>query len=144
MPFDPTIPPTGGAATSQALRDQFNGLKDLIDTIPVGPVGPIGPQGDPGPPFAGAVVDSTTTSLPGSSASVGVNFDGTNVRFTFDIPQGIPGEVSAAFLATEISNLLSNTSGNSNGVALLLPTNASPTLMDVALKLDELIQALRR
>jgi hypothetical protein len=144
MPFDPSLPAAGAPLQSAVVRDQFQALFNLINTIPVGPAGPTGPQGDPGPPFAGAVVDATNTSSPGSSASVGVNFDGTNVRFTFDIPQGIPGEVSAAFLATEISNLTLNSSASSNGVALLLPVNATPTLMDVALKLDELIQALRR
>jgi hypothetical protein len=112
--------------------------------IPVGPVGPMGPQGDPGPPFAAAQVDITNTSPPGSSAAVSVWFDGVNVHFNFDIPQGMPGEVSAATLTNEINNLLSNSSNSSNGVALLLPAQPNPTLMEVAQKLDELIQALRR
>ena len=32
------------------LRDQFNGLKALIDAVPQGPPGPEGPAGSPGPP----------------------------------------------------------------------------------------------
>lgn len=141
MPFDPTKPATGAAATSQALRDQFNALKELIDAIPAGPMGP---QGDPGPPFAGAQVDVTNTSSPGTAAAVSVWFDGTNVRFNFDIPQGTPGEVTTATLTEEIFNLTMNTSASSNGVALLLPVQPNPTILDVAAKLDELIQALRR
>jgi hypothetical protein len=67
-----------------------------------------------------------------------------NVRFSFQIPQGAAGEVSALDLNAAINNLTLNSSASSNGVALLLPAVPTPTLMDVALKLDELIQALRR
>ena len=38
-----------------------------------------------------AVVDGVTTLNPGDPATVGVSFDGTNVRFTFDIPRGNDG-----------------------------------------------------
>ena len=50
-----------------------------------------GSQGPAGPPFSSAVVDSVTTLNPGDSATVGVSFDGTNVRFTFGIPRGNDG-----------------------------------------------------
>jgi hypothetical protein len=33
MPFDPTYPPANAEILSAPLRDQFNGLKDLIDTV---------------------------------------------------------------------------------------------------------------
>ena len=34
MPFDPTKPATNSQITSLELRNQLNGLKDLIDAIP--------------------------------------------------------------------------------------------------------------
>jgi hypothetical protein len=48
-------------------------------------------MGQQGPPFAQAVVDAVNTVDPGTPAAVGVSFDGTNVRFTFDIPRGNDG-----------------------------------------------------
>lgn len=104
MAYDPDLPANGSQIIAAELRSQFEGLKTLIDEIPAGPQGEAGPtgeqgpQGEPGPagptgpPFADAVVDSVTTGTPGSSASVGVFFDGTSVHFTFEIPQGVPGE----------------------------------------------------
>ena len=77
-------------------------------------------------------------------ASVSVMFDGTNVRFSFGIPQGNPGEVSFADLNGAIGSVISGSSSVSNSVDLLLPTNPNPSLLDVAAKLDQLIQALRR
>jgi hypothetical protein len=54
------------------------------------------------------------------------------------------GGVSLADMRNAINNVVANSSNSSNGVALPLPTQPSPTLMDVATKLDELIPALRR
>jgi hypothetical protein len=121
-----------------------------------------GAPGPQGPPFAAAVVDGVTTLNPGESATVGVSFDGSNVRFTFGIPrgadgapgnngadgapgpQGPPGEVSNATLATAIAG----TSSNSNAVATLGQTadaNYQPAqIQDLINKVDELIGALRR
>ncbi len=70
-----------------------------------------------------------------------MNFDGSNVRFTFGIPrgndggqggqgeQGQPGEVTNAALA----NAISGTSSNTNGVSTLdVPfVNDPPTLADM-------------
>jgi hypothetical protein len=53
--------------------------------------GQAGQDGLQGPPFAQAVVDSVTTLNPWESASVGVSFDGSNVRFNFAIPRGNDG-----------------------------------------------------
>ncbi len=53
--------------------------------------GQAGQDGAVGPPFAQAVVDSVTTLNPWESASVGVSFDGSNVRFNFAIPRGNDG-----------------------------------------------------
>lgn len=126
---------------------------------PPGPAGPAGSDGAPGapgsqgpqgPPFASAVVDAVNTLPPGSPAAVTVNFDGSNVRFTFDIPRGSdgapgpPGEVTTAALDAAIAG----TSTNSNSVPLLnLNVSDPPTQGDVqsvANKLDELITTLRR
>lgn len=120
---------------------------------------PEGQAGPAGPPFANFIVDSVNTVGPGESAACSVWFDGSNVRFSFSIPrgenggpgeQGIPGnpgnpgEVTSAALANALSSAVAGTSANSNGVALLLPSQPDPTILDVANKLDELIQALRR
>lgn len=112
--------------------------------------GPPGNDGAPGPPFAQAVVDGVTTLDPGQPATVGVSFDGSNVRFTFGIPRGSDGatgpsgEVSQAQLDTAISG----TSANTNGVSTLgqiADGSYNPTQMqDVLNKMDELINALRR
>jgi hypothetical protein len=56
-----------------------------------GLAGVAGQDGIQGPPFAQAVVDSVTTLNPWESASVGVSFDGSNVRFNFAIPRGNDG-----------------------------------------------------
>ena len=50
MPFDPNLPLTGSKIKSAELRNQFNGLKEIIDAVPAGPPGPQGPQGPQGPP----------------------------------------------------------------------------------------------
>ncbi|MBE7494193.1 MAG: hypothetical protein HS117_04575 [Verrucomicrobiaceae bacterium] len=108
--------------------------------------GPVGPQG---PPFAQAVVDAVNTLPPGSPASVGVNFDGTHVRFTFEIPQGYegpagaqgePGEVSQAQLDTAISG----TSPNTNNVGTLDTPFGDPDMEALRQKLNELILNGRR
>jgi hypothetical protein len=60
-----------------------------------GLAGVAGQDGQPGPPFANAVVDSVTTLNPWESASVGVSFDGSNVRFNFAIPRGNDGSTGS-------------------------------------------------
>lgn len=129
-------------------------------SIPQGNDGPQGQQGNDGqtgPPFANAVVDSVNTLPPGSPASVGVSFDGSNVRFTFGIPQGNdgptgatgqPGEVTQTDLNNGLLNNLSQCSNNSNGVGTLgqgADGSYNQTQMqDLINKVDELINALRR
>ncbi|HEY6168893.1 MAG TPA: hypothetical protein VI454_12695 [Verrucomicrobiae bacterium] len=85
MSFDRNWPQFGDQLTSLRLRGQWNGLDEKIDAIPAGPPGP------PGPPFAQAVVDTVSTVGPDDPASVGVLFDGSNVRFSFGIPRGHDG-----------------------------------------------------
>ena len=145
-----TLPP-GSPATAGV--NVIGSTLHITFAIPQGETGPAGTAGDPGAPgqpFATAVVDSVTTLNPGEAATVGVSFDGTNVRFTFAIPRGVDGtngtdgEVTAAALAAAITT----TSSNTNNVTTLGQSaegNYNPTQMqDVLSKLDELITALRR
>ena len=144
----------GTAAAAQASFDGSN-VRFIFGI----PRGNDGSDGGPGPPFANAIVDGVTTLNPGESATVDVSFDGSNVHFTFGIPQGFngsdgsnggdggqgpPGEVTNA----DLSNAISGTSSNSNGVAMLgMAISDPPTqgaVQAVADKLDELINALRR
>ena len=144
MAFDPSLPADGSPLDAGEMRSQLTGLESMINAVPAGPPGPEGPTGPQGPPFAGAEVESTVTLPPFNPASVSVMFDGTNVRFSFGIPQGNPGEVSIIDLNAAIGSVISGSSSVSTSVELLLPTNPNPTILDVAAKLDELILALRR
>lgn len=213
MPYDPNWPQNGELVDGDRFRDQFAGLKTLIDAvqsggisavavdnvqtlpagsaatvgvslvgselrfsfgIPAGQQGSEGPQGIPGnngsdgapglngndgqqgPPFAQAVVDAVNTLDPGQPASVGVSFDGSNVRFTFGLPRGQDGSngsdgapgAAGEVSTSQLNNAISGTSNNSNGVSMLsLNVSDPPTQSDVqvlANKLDELINALRR
>jgi hypothetical protein len=98
------------------------------------------------------VVDSVTTLDPGQQATVGVSFDGSNVRFTFGIPrgsdgtngsdgaQGAPGEVTQAQLDTAING----TSANTNGVSTLDTPFADPDMEALRQKMNEMILNGRR
>ena len=102
-------------------------------------------------------MDSVTTLNPGDSATVGVSFDGVNVRFNFAIPRGQdgsngidgqPGEVTNNDLTNAITQAMSSTSANTNGVSTLgqaADGSYNPQQMqDLINKVDELISALRR
>ena len=114
--------------------------------------GPQGNDGAQGPPFAQAIVDSVTTLDPGNPATVGVSFDGSNVRFTFGIPrgndgsngsdgsQGPPGEISQA----QLDSAISGTSANTNGVSTLDSAFADPDMEAIRQKLNEMILNGRR
>ena len=114
--------------------------------------GPPGNDGAQGPPFAQAIVDSVTTLDPGNPATVGVSFDGSNVRFTFGIPrgndgsngsdgsQGPPGEISQV----QLDSAISGTSANTNGVSTLDTAFADPELEAMRQKLNEMILNGRR
>lgn len=187
MPFDPNVPVHNAELTSAMFRGQFQGLKALIDaiqggitsvvvdavnTVPPGTPANVGmslsgtelhftfdiPQGNDGaqgqqgndgqqgPPFAQAVVDSVNTLPAGSAASVGVSFDGTNVRFTFDIPQGQEGPMGATGEVSQgqLDSAISGTSNNSNGVGTLDNSFGDPASEELRNKMNELINALRR
>lgn len=148
-----TTPPGSQANVSVSLSGTV--LHFTFD-LPQGNEGPQGPQGGDGgqgPPFAQAVVDAVNTLPPGSPAAVNVSFDGTNVHFTFDIPQGNdgatgatgqPGEVSQTDLDNAVQNTLSQCSNNSNGVSTLDIAMTDPDMETLRQKVDELINALRR
>ena len=138
----------GMAAAAQVSFDG-NNVRFIFDI----PRGFDGGEGGQGPPFAQAVVDGVTTLNPGDNATVDVSFDGSNVRFHFGIPRGNdggtgsdgqPGEVTNA----DLSSAIDGTSTNSNGVSTLgLVASDPPTqseVQQIADKLDELINALRR
>ena len=143
MPFDPTKPAANSPNSSAEMRAQLNGLKDLIDAIQVG--------------ITHVVVDSVTTVPPSMPANVGVSLSGTELHFTFDLPQGNdgptgatgqPGEVSQVDLDNALLSNLNQCSNNSNNVgsiAMNLDPNYNQTQMQsVVDKLEELINALRR
>jgi hypothetical protein len=142
MPFDPTKPANNSPNSSAEMRAQFNGLKALIDAIATINTG---------------VVDGVNTLPPGDPASVSLNVVANTLHFTFGIPQGhdgqqgpqgLPGEVSQTDLNNAEQNMLMQSSANSNGVGNL-SMNADPAydqnqMQAVMVKLDELINALRR
>ncbi len=79
----------GEAATVNVSFDGTN--VHFAYGIPRGTDGLTGATGPQGPPFASALVDSTTTLDPGSNATISVSFDGSNVHFAFGIPRGADG-----------------------------------------------------
>ncbi|MCX6856539.1 MAG: hypothetical protein NTV80_16730 [Verrucomicrobia bacterium] len=115
--------------------------------LPQGQEGTQGVMGAQGPPFAQAVVDAVNTVDANTPAAVSVSFDGSNVRFTFDIPRGFEGaagEVSQAQLDCAIDG----TSANTNGIGTLDTAFADPpTLADLEAlrqKMNEMILNGRR
>lgn len=131
------------------------GTLHLSFSLPRGNDGAQGVPGPQGPPFANAIVNAVNTLNPGEPASVGVNFDGSNVRFTFGIPRGndgspgVNGEVSQEDLNNALQNTLSQTSNNTNSVSTLdTPfTNDPPTLADLEMMrqaYNDLVLTLRR
>ncbi|MBL9133503.1 MAG: hypothetical protein JNG86_19990 [Verrucomicrobiaceae bacterium] len=166
MPYDPNLPQNGLPLDADAMRAQLQGLFEAISSIPKGdkgdpgqngsdggPGGP-GPVGPQGPPFAQAVVDAVNTLAAGQNASVSVNFDGTNVRFIFDIPRGNDGTAGApgndgAPGEVTLAQMKAATSANTNNVATLDTPfiNDPPTPADLETlraKVNELILALRQ
>lgn len=132
--FDPTLPANGAPLVSAEMRAQLNGLKALIDAIGA---------------ISAAMVDSTSTLPPGSPAGATVTVDGNTLRFTFEIPQGDPGnagepgppgEISSA----QLNDAIQTTSANSNIVGTLDAPFGDPDAEALRNKLNELITTLRR
>lgn len=76
---------------------------------------PHSPVREQGPPFALAVVDGVITLPPGSPANVSVSYDGVDVHFTFEIPQGEPG-ASGEVTYSELENAIAATARNPSGI----------------------------
>ena len=129
--FDPTYPPTNALIESAPMRDQFNGLKDLIDAVPQGPPGPEGPEGPQGPEGP-------------SGADGAAGPEGSQGPQGPEGPQGPPGEVSAQ----QLSDAIDTTSSNVNSIGLLSMTVSDPPqqyeVQAMVDKIDELITALYR
>ena len=152
--FDPNLPASNSQATSAVLRSQFNALKDLIDAIPAGPPGPEGAQGPPGPEGPGGPAGAEGPMGPqGPEGPQGPSGGSPGPEGPMGPtgpqgPQGPPGEVTQTDLNNAELNMLSQSSANSNGVSTLnLVVSDPPTqseVQDLANKLDELINALRR
>jgi hypothetical protein len=155
---------TLGPGQPASVQTFFDGAVRFDFFIPRGNDGLQGPVGATGPAFTSFTVDSVTTLGPGEPATAATTFDGT-VRFAFGLPQGqqgmqgnpgsdggagpqgpqgVPGEVTAAQLATAIAGTPSNT----NPIATLdIAISDPPTqseLTQVLAKLNELIVGLRR
>jgi hypothetical protein len=145
MPFDPTLPQENTPLDAAQMRGQLTGLKDLIAAMPG---------------VTGAVVDAVTTLPPGTPATAAVSLVGTELHFSFELPQGgdgapgqegpqgIPGEVSQTDFSNGLQNTLSQTSANTNTVNIMpfgAPADYQPLVFqDVINKVNELINALRR
>jgi hypothetical protein len=142
MPFDPTKPANNSPNSSAEMRAQLNGLKSLIDALVT---------------VNAAQVDGVTTLPAGGAANVIASVVGNTLHLTFEIPQGfdgatgpqgVPGEVTLADLNNAVLNVLNQSSANSNGVGTLaMGVSDPPTqseVQQIANKVDELIQALRR
>ena len=78
--FDPTLPAEGSPLQSAVMRSQLTSLKDLIDAVPT---------------ITGVVLDGVTTGAPGDPASVSLSLVGTELHFSFVIPQGNEGATGA-------------------------------------------------
>jgi hypothetical protein len=153
MPYDPRFPADGVLIESLPFRDQFHGIKDLIDAVPT---------------ITAAQVVGVTTLDPGNPADASVSVTGDTLHFTFDIPrgndgaqgiagqtgadgapgpqgpQGPTGEVSQTDLNNGLLNTLSQTSANTNAVATLDNPFADPDVEILRQKVNELINMLRR
>jgi hypothetical protein len=150
MPYDPSFPADGVLIESLPFRDQFHGIKDLIDAIVT---------------LTAAQVDGVTTLDPGNPANAAVSVVGNTLHLTFGIPrgydgaqgangadgapgaqgpQGLPGEVSQTDLNNGLLNTLSQTSANTNAVATLDNPFADFDVEILRQKVNELINMLRR
>ena len=125
MPFDPNQPQQGELIDAVQLRNQFNGLKTLIDNVPAGPPGPQGPAGPEGPAGAGG---------PGGAAR-SARERWTAQQLSYSMEQTL-----AAAMAGSAANM--------NQIQpLQITISDPPTQSDVQAvldKLNELIAALRR
>lgn len=160
MPYDPNWPQNGQPVDADRFRDQFGGLKELIDALPGGGGG-----------ISSVVIDSVTTLDPGQNATANATLVDGVLHFSFGIPrgstgepgsngsngsdgqpgpqgqqgpQGVPGEVTQTDLNNATLNMLSQSSNVTNAVDALPNSFSDPDAEALRLKMNELIQALRR
>ena len=76
MPYDPNLHQPGTEIDADQMRNQLNGLKDLIDAIST---------------ITAAQVDAVNSVPPGDPANVSVAVIGSTLHFTFDVPAVQPG-----------------------------------------------------
>ncbi|MCB1211666.1 MAG: hypothetical protein KDK97_20245 [Verrucomicrobiales bacterium] len=134
--YDPALPTDGSLIVANVLRDQFNGLADMIAAIQT---------------ITSAQVDGVTTLNPGNPATVSASIAAGVLHLSFGIPQGDtgeqgpPGEVSQGDLENAINY---QTSNNTNAVSTLGTYVSDPPtqgeVQAIVDKLDELINALKR
>ena len=134
--FDPNIPQAGTEIDAVQMRGQLNGLKDLIDAVPT---------------ITSAQVDAVNTLPAGDPAAADASVASGALHLSFGIPEGQsgpPGEVTQEDLDNAIIGTLSQTSNNSNGVAMMGESADTsynqPQIQNLMNKMDELINALRR
>ncbi len=85
------------------MRNQLNGLKELLDAIPT---------------ITNATVDSTNTLSPGEQATANVSMAGTTIGFTFGIPQGAIGVQGPAFAQAVVDSVTTVNPGDSASVGV--------------------------
>jgi hypothetical protein len=130
--FDPTLPEDGALVIAGVLRDQFNGLADMIEAVPT---------------ISSAVVDAVNTLPAGDPAEVSASVMADVLHLTFGIPQGqsgLPGEVTLADMNAAIATTSSNSNAVVNLSELAEGTYNQTQMQNVINKVDELINALRR
>jgi hypothetical protein len=76
MAFDPTLPGNLSVIDAEELRNQFNGLKALIDAVPAGPQGPAGPSGATGAQGPAGATGATGATGPAGAAGISVPVGG--------------------------------------------------------------------
>ncbi len=158
MPFNSNIPVNGDATDADVLRDQFNGLKSLIDgahsainAIPAGPPGEKGEKGDQGDAGAdgrhvvnvsdngsGQAIIEMSDSTTYGPFTVASGLQGDQGPQGEQGPQGDPGDVSAQ----QLSDAIAGTANNPGDVETLDPGETD--IGTVVAKLNELIGALKR
>ena len=79
--YDPNFPPTNADLESLPFRNQFQGLKALIDAVQS---------------ITGAQVDAVNTLNPGDAAQASLTLSGNVIHFSFALPRGNDGSQGAA------------------------------------------------
>jgi len=82
MPYDPQWPQDGQLIDATLFRNQFSGIKDLIDAAAG---------------LTGVVVDAVNTVNPGDPATVNLGIVGSTLHFSFGIPRGSDGAAGPVF-----------------------------------------------